>query len=64
MSQASSLRDRAARCREIARDYHPSVARPLYLKARELDHAAALIERRGIERRDRKSFGLAPPRHA
>lgn len=62
MSQASTLRDRAARCREIARDYHPSVARPLYLKARELDHAAALIERRGIERRNRTSFGLAEPR--
>lgn len=62
MSQADHLRTRAARCREIARDYHPSVARPLYIKAREFDQAAALIERRGIERRDRKSFGLAAPR--
>ena len=59
MSQAAHLRSRAARCREIARDYHPSVARPLYIKAREFDQAAALLERRGIERRERKAFGLA-----
>jgi hypothetical protein len=51
MSNATSLRARAARCREIARDYHPSVGRPLYQTALELDREAARIERAGVERR-------------
>ena len=51
MSEATELRERAGRCREIAREYHPSVGRPLWAQARELDRQAAQIERRGIERR-------------
>lgn len=51
MSNATALRDRAAQCREIAKEYHPSVGRPLYEKALELDREAARIERAGVERR-------------
>lgn len=51
MSIATALRERAARCREIAKEYHPSVGRPLYLEARELEREAALVERLGVERR-------------
>ncbi len=51
MSKASALRDRATRCRVIAREYHPSVGRPLYVKALELDREAARLERAGVERR-------------
>ena len=51
MSNATALRDRAARCREIAKEYHPSVGRPLYEKALELDREAARVERAGVKRR-------------
>lgn len=53
MSEAKELRERAARCREIAKEYHPAVGRPLWAKARALDEQAAHLERRGIERRGR-----------
>ena len=51
MSQSDKLRERADRCREIARDYHPSVGAPLYRMAAEFEREAARIERQGIERR-------------
>ena len=51
MSDATALRERASRCRQIAREYHPSVGRPLYEKALELDREAARMERTGVERR-------------
>jgi hypothetical protein len=53
MIEARELRERAVRCREIAKEYHPAVGRPLWAKARELDEQAAHLERRGIERRGR-----------
>jgi hypothetical protein len=64
MTNAAALRERAARCREHAREYDPSVARPLLDKARELDYEAALVERAGRERRlprlsGRDAFHLA-----
>ena len=57
MSEARELRERAVRCREIAREYHPAVGRPLWAKARELDQQAAHLERKGIERRGRWTSG-------
>jgi hypothetical protein len=51
MTNAAALRDRAAKCRDYAREYDPAVARPLLDKARELDFEAALLERAGRERR-------------
>jgi len=51
MTSAAALRDRAAKCRNHAREYDPSVARPLLEKARALDFEAALLERAGRERR-------------
>jgi hypothetical protein len=51
MSHAEGLRERAARCREIAKDYHPSVGAPLYQTAVDLEREAARIERAGAERR-------------
>jgi hypothetical protein len=57
MPNPTTLRKRAARCREIAREYHPRVARPLYVKAMELEREASGIERGGRERRyDLKPF--------
>lgn len=53
MTEAKELRERAVRCREIAKEYHPAVGRPLWAKARALDEQAAHLERRGIERRGR-----------
>jgi hypothetical protein len=63
MSNSAMLRERAERCREIAKDYHPDVGSPLLEKAAELDRRASELERNGIERR--RSEGLfiaAPPR--
>jgi hypothetical protein len=51
MTNANLLRERAARCRQIAKEYHPSVGRPLYETALRLDREAAQIERGGVERR-------------
>ncbi|MDB5692354.1 MAG: hypothetical protein JWO81_1417 [Alphaproteobacteria bacterium] len=51
MSSAAALRERAANCRQMAKEYHPSVGRPLIDKARDLDRLAAELERNGIERR-------------
>jgi hypothetical protein len=51
MSSAAALRERAANCREMAKEYHPTVGRPLIEKARDLDRLAAELERNGIERR-------------
>ncbi len=62
MSNAAMLRERADRCREIAKDYHPSVGQPLLDKATELDRQAAEIERNGRERRRSEGgFILTPP---
>lgn len=52
--EAEGLRERALLCREIAKDYHPSVGAPLWAKARELERHAAKLERRGVERRVRR----------
>jgi hypothetical protein len=51
MTNAAALRERAAHCRLLASEYHPSVGRPLLEKARDLDCEAAEIERNGRERR-------------
>jgi hypothetical protein len=61
MSNAAMLRERADRCREIAKDYHPSVGQPLLEKATELDRQASEIERNGRERRAEGGFILTPP---
>jgi hypothetical protein len=63
MSNAAMLRERAATCREMAREYHPSVGMPLLQKAMELDREASELERNGRERR-RAAGGLvlAPAR--
>lgn len=51
MSNAAMLRERAAQCRELAKEYHPSVGKPLLDKANALDREAAELERKGRERR-------------
>jgi hypothetical protein len=62
MSNAAMLRERAANCREIAKEYHPSVGRPLLEKAIELDRRASELERSGRERRRSEGGGfVAPP---
>jgi hypothetical protein len=57
MVDVNELRERAVRCREIAKDYDPSVGAPLWAKARELERQAAKLERGGMERRGRWLFG-------
>ena len=54
--EATRLRERAVRCREIAKEYHPSVGAPLYETAAELEREAARIEREGVERREGALF--------
>lgn len=66
MTNAATLRERAERCRAFAREYDPSVGRPLLDKARALEFQAAMLERAGRERRmpprtEREAF-LAPKR--
>jgi len=56
MSQAMELRARARRCREIAKEYDPSVGAPLYETATDLERQAAQLLRRGVERRARALF--------
>ena len=56
MSDVTKLRERAIRCREIAKEYHPSVGAPLYETAAELEREAARLERQGLERRERALF--------
>jgi len=51
MSAVTQLRERAERYRRYAKEYHPSVAAPLYETAAELEREAARIERYGAERR-------------
>jgi hypothetical protein len=51
MSVVLRLRERAERYRQYAKEYHPSVAAPLYETAVELEREAARIERYGAERR-------------
>jgi hypothetical protein len=51
MSEAIRLRERAVRCREIGREYHPSVGAPLFEMAREFERQAAYVELQGIDRR-------------
>ena len=57
MSNAAMLRERAAHCRELAKEYHPSVGKPLLEKATELDREASELERNGRERRRGESDG-------
>ncbi|HEX4737722.1 MAG TPA: hypothetical protein VH331_09180 [Allosphingosinicella sp.] len=57
MSSAAMLRERAAHCRELAKEYHPSVGKPLIDKAIELDREASELERNGRERRRGDSGG-------
>ena len=51
MTQSHALRERAAQCRSLAREYHPDVARPLIEQADGLERQAARLERLGVERR-------------
>lgn len=57
MSEVMKLRERAIRCREIAKDYHPSVAAPLYDQATAFEREASRLEREGLERRGPALFG-------
>jgi hypothetical protein len=57
MSGADALRERAARCRVMAKEYHPSVGAPLIELATELEQKAASLEREGVERRGTAMFG-------
>ena len=62
MSSAAMLRERAANCREMAKEYHPSVGAPLIEKAIELDREASELERSGRERRrEEGGFFGGPP---
>ena len=54
--EAGALRDRAARCRQMAKEYHPSVGAPLIELATNLEREAATLERSGRERRGRAMF--------
>ncbi|MDB5720472.1 MAG: hypothetical protein JWP15_1090 [Alphaproteobacteria bacterium] len=56
-SKAASLRERADRCRVMAKEYHPSVGAPLIELATELEREAAILERYGVERRGKAMFG-------
>lgn len=53
---APALRQRAERCRLMAREYHPSVGRPLIDLAISLEREASALERGG---RERRSAGLS-----
>jgi hypothetical protein len=57
MFEVIKLRERAVRCREIAKDYHPSVGAPLFDMAREFERQAAHMELQGIDRRKPALFG-------
>lgn len=56
IAEVTKLRERAVRCREIAKDYHPTVAAPLYVQAADFEREASRIEREGIERRGKALF--------
>jgi hypothetical protein len=62
MSNAAMLRERAENCREMAKEYHPSVGKPLIDKAIELDRQASELERNGRERRRAEGGFIAAPR--
>ena len=51
MSQVMKLRERAVRCREIGKEYHPAVGAPLLEMATEFERQAAHLELQGIDRR-------------
>jgi hypothetical protein len=55
-SPAGALRERAQRCRVMAKEYHPSVGAPLIELATTLEREAAELERGGHERRGRGLF--------
>ena len=57
MSEAQALRERAARCRVMAKEYHPSVGAPLIELATQLERDAAILDREGVERRGKAMFG-------
>ncbi|MBV8686914.1 MAG: hypothetical protein JOZ90_06960 [Alphaproteobacteria bacterium] len=61
MTNAAALREQAAHCRLLAREYDPIVGRPLLEKARDLDCKAAEIARHGRERRRPARFGTGGP---
>jgi hypothetical protein len=61
MSNAAMLRERAENCREMAKEYHPSVGKPLIDKAIELDRRASELERNGRERRRDEGGFIAMP---
>jgi hypothetical protein len=48
---AIALRQRAERCRQMAKEYHPTVGAPLIELAISLEREAAGLERSGLERR-------------
>jgi hypothetical protein len=56
MTESAALRERAARCRVMAREYHPSVGAPLIELATTLERNAAAYERGGVERRGKALF--------
>jgi hypothetical protein len=60
MTEAQKLREEADLCREIAKDYHPSVGAPLYETARDLERKAARLECHGLERRGGALFNWFP----
>jgi hypothetical protein len=55
-SPAGALRQRAERCRIMAKEYHPSVGAPLIELAISLEREAAQLERGGHERRGKALF--------
>ena len=61
MTNAATLRERAAQVRDHAREYESWVARPLLERARALELEAALLERAGRERRAIRTLGPRRP---
>ena len=57
ISEATRLRERAMRCREIAKEYSALVAAPLHESAAAFEREAARLERQGVERREGALFG-------
>ena len=55
-SPAGALRQRAQKCRVMAKEYHPSVGAPLIELAASLEREAADLERYGVERRGKAIF--------
>jgi hypothetical protein len=60
MTNAATLRERAAQVRDHAREYDKWAGRPLLERARTLELEAALLERAGRERRAVRTSGPRP----